>query len=60
MLRQYARSVKFVVGSVDDWLERRNCDQHGLGSKPTRAILFSSGERHFTTFFLLSNLSKQF
>ena len=31
-----------------EWLERRACDQHGLGSKPTRAILLCPWERHFT------------
>ena len=29
-------------------LERRAYDQHGLGSKPTRAILLCPWERHFT------------
>ena len=36
------------VGSVVEWLERRARDQHGLGSKPTRAILLYPWERHFT------------
>ena len=36
------------VGSVVEWLKRRACDQHGLGSKPTRAILLCPWERHFT------------
>ena len=36
------------VGSVVEWLERRARDQHGLGSKPTRAILLCPWERHFT------------
>ena len=35
------------VGIVVDWLKRRACDQHGLGSKPTRAILLCPWERHF-------------
>ena len=30
------------------WLERRDCDQHGLASKPTRAILLCPWKRHFT------------
>ena len=34
------------VSSVVEWLKRR--DQHGLGSKPTRAILLCPWERHFT------------
>ena len=31
-----------------EWLERRDCDRHGLGSKPTRAILLCPSERYFT------------
>ena len=27
------------VGSVVEWLECRDCDRHGPGSKPSRAIL---------------------
>ena len=27
------------VSSVVKWLKQRACDQHGLGSKPTHAIL---------------------
>ena len=38
----------FCVGSVVEWLERRAREQHGLGSKPTRAILLCPWERHFT------------
>ena len=30
------------------WLERRDCDRHGVGSKPTRAILLCPWERRFT------------
>ena len=36
------------VGSVVEWLKRRAHNQHGLGSKPTRAILLCSWQRHFT------------
>ena len=36
------------VGSVVEWLKRRAHDQHGLGSKHTRAILLCPWERHFT------------
>ena len=36
------------VGSVFEWLNRRSRNQHGLGSKPTRAILLCFWERHFT------------
>ena len=35
------------VGSVVEWLKRRARDQHGLGSKPSRAILLCPWERHF-------------
>ena len=41
----------FTVGSVVEWLRRRAYDQHGLGSKPTRAVLLCSWKRHFTIFF---------
>ena len=37
-----------IVGSVVEWLKRRARDQHGLGSKPTCAILLCPWERHFT------------
>ena len=30
-----------------EWLRRRAHDQHGLSSKPTRAILLCPWERHF-------------
>ena len=40
-----------IVGSVVEWLKRRARDQHGLGSKPTRAILLCSWERHFTAHY---------
>ena len=30
-----------------EWLERCNCDQHGLSSKPTHAVLLCPWERHF-------------
>ena len=39
------------VGSVVEWLKRRTRDQHGLGSKPTRAVLLCPRERHFTALF---------
>ena len=44
---QASASVQFV-GSVVEWLTRRTDDQHGLGSKPTCAILLCPWERHFT------------
>ena len=31
-----------------EWLTHRTNDQHGLGSKPTYAILLCPWERHFT------------
>ena len=31
-----------------EWLKRWTHDQHGLGLKPTRAILLCPWERHFT------------
>ena len=36
------------VGSVVEWLKHRTDDQHGLGSKPTCAILLCPWERRFT------------
>ena len=36
------------VGSAVEWLNRLAYDQHGLGSKPTRSILWYPWERHFT------------
>ena len=35
-------------GSVVEWLKHRTNDQHGLGSKPTCAVLLCPWERHFT------------
>ena len=37
-----------IFGSVVEWLKCRARDQHGLNSKPTRAILLCPCERHFT------------
>ena len=45
-----------LVGSVAEWLKHRTDDQHGLGSKPTCAILLCPWERHL----LLGGLDKQF
>ena len=39
---------KNCVGSVVEWLKHRTDDQHGLGSKPTSAILLCPWEKHFT------------
>ena len=38
--------TKRYVGSVVEWLTHRT--EHGLGSKPTCAILLCPWERHFT------------
>ena len=38
------------AGSVVEWLKHRTDNQHGLGSKPTYAILLCPWERHFTAF----------
>ena len=35
-------------------------DQHGLGSKPTRAVRLCPWERHFTAHSLLGGPGKQF
>ena len=37
------------VGSVVEWLERRDCDRYGLGLKSAHAILLFLLKRHFTT-----------
>ena len=44
----YQESILIIVGSVVEWLKHRTDDQHGLGSKPTCAILLCPWERHFT------------
>ena len=46
------KTDKNQVGSVVEWLKRQARDQHGLDSKPTRAILLCPWERHFTTLSL--------
>ena len=56
----YLQEIVSVVGSVVEWLERRAREQHGLSSKPTRAILLCPWERHFTPLSLLGGLGKQF
>ena len=40
--------VRSAVGSVVGRLKRRNCDQHGHGSKRSRAILLCPWKKHFT------------
>ena len=37
-----------IVGSVIEWLKHRTDDQHGLGLKPTCAILLCPWEKHIT------------
>ena len=43
--------AKLTASCVVEWLKRRVRDQHGLGSKPTRAILLCPWERHFTAHY---------
>ena len=33
-----------VIGSVIEWLESHDCDQHGFGSKPTDYFVVSVGK----------------
>ena len=40
--------VTLGLSIVVEWLKHRARNQHGLGSKPTRAILLCLWERHFT------------
>ena len=49
-----------IVGSVVEWLKRRTRNQHGLGSKPARAILLCPWERHLRQIPLLGGPGKQF
>ena len=56
--RQIVEYINFVSVHVSldlshlcklvEWLERLDCERHGLGSKPTRAFLLCPSERHFT------------
>ena len=39
-----------IVGSVVEWLKRRARNQHGLGLKPTCAILLYPWKRRFTAY----------
>ena len=49
------------IDSVVEWLKPRNCHRHGLGSKPTGAILLCPWERHILREFSLpGGLGKQF
>ena len=49
-----------VFGSVVGWLKRRVYDQHGLGSKPIRAILLYPAKDTLRHFPLLGGVGKQF
>ena len=40
-----------VVGSVVEWLKRRDHDRHGIDLKFTCTILFGPWERHFKALF---------
>ena len=40
--------ILLLVGSIVEWLKRRARDQHGHGSKLSRAILLCPWEKHFT------------
>ena len=42
-----SKAYSFFIGSVAEWLEHRDCDRHGLGLKPTRAILLCPWKRNF-------------
>ena len=44
----HLQNLREDVGSVVEWLKHRTDDRHGLGSKPTCAILLCPWERHFT------------
>ena len=48
LIKRAVGTIKLLFGSVVEWLTHRTDDQHGLGSKPTCAILLCSWERHFT------------
>ena len=47
-LTLYKTMVNIFVGSVVEWLKRRDCDRHGLNSKPTCAILLCLRKNYFT------------
>ena len=40
-----------MIGIMVEWLGCCGCDQHGIGSNPTCAILLCPWEKHFKTFF---------
>ena len=51
ILQVFMNKIFFFVGSMVDWIKRRAGDQHDLGSKFTRAILWWAWEKHFTALF---------
>ena len=57
---QRDRKYRKKKNNVVEWLKYQTDDQHGLGSKPTCAILLCLWERHFTALPLLGGLDKQF
>ena len=44
----FINKIFLFVDSVVEWLKCRNCDQQGLDSKSTYAILLCLWERHLT------------
>ena len=48
------------TGNVVEWLKRRDCDQRGLGSKPTRTIMLCFWRRHHYVVFLEKTLNETF
>ena len=48
LIAYFSNYIQQQVGSVVEWLKHRTDDQHGLGSKPTCAILLCSWEKHLT------------
>ena len=47
-LKECKDGAHVLVDSVVEWLKHHACDQHDLGSKPTRVILLCPWERYFT------------
>ena len=58
--RQAGTAIPKFVGSMVEYLECRDRDEHGPGSKPIRAILLYPWERHLMALSLLGSLGKQF
>ena len=57
--RQLMSTAWSSVDSMVEWLKHRAYDEHGLGSRPTRAIMLSPWERHFTALSPVGGLGKQ-